>query len=125
MLKTKVMRFIGMVTAVLILTTTGEVCFADDPAASTADKGVLPVPDYLGEIGARANLTGDWGGVRQNWADRGITVAFDWYQAYQDIIDGGFEEGFANSTNLGDHRRLSGQFEQVARRRVHQFLLWL
>jgi porin len=30
-------------------------------------------------------------------------MAFDWYQAYQDIIDGGFEEGSANSTNL-DYR---------------------
>jgi porin len=92
-----------MLTAVIILTTTGAVCFADDPAASAAEQGILPVPDYSGEIGARSNLTGDWGGVRQNWADRGITMAFDWYQAYQDIIDGGFEEGSANSTNL-DYR---------------------
>lgn len=102
-LKKNVMRFVGIVTAVLILTTTGTVCFADDPDASRADQGILPVPDYSGEIGARAKLTGDWGGVRQNWADRGVTIAFDWYQAYQDIIDGGFEEGSANSTNL-DYR---------------------
>lgn len=102
-LKKNVMRFVGIVTAVLILTATGTVCFADDPDASRADQGILPVPDYSGEIGARAKLTGDWGGVRQNWADRGVTIAFDWYQAYQDIIDGGFEEGSANSTNL-DYR---------------------
>jgi porin len=92
-----------MLTALLFLAMTGAVCFADDPAASAADQGILPVPDYSGEIGARANLTGDWGGVRQSWADRGITMAFDWYQAYQDIIDGGFDEGSANSTNL-DYR---------------------
>jgi porin len=103
MSKTNVMRFVGMVTAVLILTTTGTVCIADDPVASTADQGILPVPDYSGEIGARANLTGDWGGVRQDWADRGVTMAFDWYQAYQDISDGGLKEGSENSTNL-DYR---------------------
>jgi hypothetical protein len=103
MLKTTVMRFVGMVTAVIILTTTGAVCFANDPDASTADQGILPVPDYSGDIGARTNLTGDWGDVRQNWADRGVTMAFDWYQAYQDVIDGGFEEGSENSTNL-DYR---------------------
>jgi len=97
------MRFVGMVTAVFILTTTGAVCFADDPAASAVDQGILPVPDYSGEIGARANLTGNWAGVRQNWADRGVTMAFDWFQSYQDIIDGGFEEGSENSTNL-DYR---------------------
>jgi porin len=102
-LKTNVRCFVYMLTALLILAMTGAVCFADDPAASTADQGILPVPDYSGEIGARSNLTGDWGGVRQNWADRGVTMAFDWYQAYQDIIDGGFEEGSANSTNL-DYR---------------------
>jgi porin len=30
-------------------------------------------------------------------------MAFDWFQSYQDIIDGGFEEGSENSTNL-DYR---------------------
>jgi hypothetical protein len=94
-------------TAVLILTTTGAICFADDPTASTADQGILPVPDYSGEIGARSNLTGDWAGVRQNWADRGVTMAIDWYQAYQDIIDGGFEEGSENSTIETKRRRLN------------------
>ena len=102
-LKTNGRCFVYMLTALLFLAMTGAVCFADDPSESAADQGILPVPDYSGEIGARSNLTGDWGGVRQNWADRGVTMAFDWYQAYQDIIDGGFEEGSAYSTNL-DYR---------------------
>src|SRR5260370_38818198 len=29
-----------------------------------ADKGILPIPDYSGDIGHRAYLTGDWGGLR-------------------------------------------------------------
>ena len=41
--------------------------------------------------------------MRQDWADRGVTLAFDWYQAYQDIVDGGTEEGGEHSTNL-DYR---------------------
>ncbi len=27
-------------------------------------------------------------------------MEFDWYQAYQDIVDGGFREGSEFSTNL-------------------------
>ena len=107
MLKNNGRCFVGMMTAVIILTTTSAVCFADDLAASTADQGILPVPDYSGEIWGRENLTGNWAGVRQNWADRGVTMVFDWYQAYQDIIDGGFEEGSANSTIETKRRSLN------------------
>ena len=84
---------IGMMTTVLLSFMTGVVCLAEDQAASASDQGMVTVPDYSGEIGARSNLTGDWGGLRQDWANRGVTVGFDWYQAYQNIVDGGTEEG--------------------------------
>lgn len=98
-----VKHFLRMVIAVLVLCTAGAVCFVDDTTASDSDQGMLPVPDYSGKIGSRANLTGDWGGVRQDWANRGITLGFDWYQSYQGIVDGGFDEDDAYSTNL-DYR---------------------
>jgi carbohydrate-selective porin OprB len=40
-------------------------------------------------------LTGDWGGLRKQWADKGATFRFDWYQALQGIVDGGIDEGWA------------------------------
>jgi len=55
-------HFLRMVVAVLVLCTTGAVCFVDDTAASDSDQGMLPVPDYSGKIGSRTTLTGDWGG---------------------------------------------------------------
>ena len=98
-----VKHLLRIIIAVLVLCTTGAVCFADDTTASDTDQGILPLPDYSGKLGSRANLTGDWGGVRQDWANRGITLGFDWYQSYQGIVDGGFDEDDAYSTNL-DYR---------------------
>lgn len=28
------------------------------------DKGMIPVPDYSGDLWKRSNMSGDWGGVR-------------------------------------------------------------
>lgn len=72
----------------------------DEPAASA---GLLPVPDYSGDWRTRPKLTGDWGGLRQEWADAGIFIDLDWYQSYQDIVEGGLDEGGESSTNL-DYR---------------------
>ena len=76
---------------------------ADEQTSSAADEGLLPIPDYSGDLVTRSYLSGDWQGLRQDWANRGITMEFDWYSAYQDIVDGGFREGSAFSTNL-DYR---------------------
>ncbi len=73
---------------------------AAEPAPS---EGLLPVPDYAGDWRTRPKLTGDWGGLRQEWADQGILIDLDWYQSYQDVVDGGFDEGGESSTNL-DYR---------------------
>jgi porin len=78
-------------------------CLAGDPVVYAADEGLLPVPDYSGDLWTRSHMTGDWGGLRQDWADRGVTMEFEWYQAYQDIIDGGRSEDSESSTNL-DYR---------------------
>ena len=76
----------------------------DVPAPeATTDEGLLPVPDYSGDWRTNPKLTGDWGGLRQDWANRGIFVDLDWYQAMQDIVDGGIREGNESSTNL-DYR---------------------
>ena len=63
---------------------------ADEQTSSAADEGLLPIPNYSGDLVTRSYLSGDWQGLRQDWANRGITMEFDWYSAYQDIVDGGF-----------------------------------
>jgi porin len=71
-----------------------------DPAqgdASTEDEppgnlGILPVPDYSGDVWARGNLTGDWGGTRGELASKGIQLNAEYYQYVQGVVDGGLEK---------------------------------
>jgi porin len=65
-----------------------------------ATEGILPVPDYSGDFWTRPNLTGDWGGIRQDWADNGFTFDLRWFQAGQGIVSGGRDERWAYVTNL-------------------------
>lgn len=68
-----------------------------------AAEGMLPVSVYDLSLKERGYLTGDWGGMRQRWAERGITLGFDWYQAYQEVVDGGVTNGGEYAANL-DYR---------------------
>ncbi len=42
----------------------------DQKSANPA--GILPIPDYGGDFWNRSHLTGDWGGMRTEWAEKGI-----------------------------------------------------
>jgi porin len=80
----------------------------DDQTAASSDAsseagqpdGILQVPDYSGDLRTRPALTGDWGGRRQQWADKGAFFRLDWYQAAQGVVDGGIDERWTYGTNL-------------------------
>jgi porin len=40
---------------------------------------------------SRSTLSGDWGGVRDQWAARGLTVNFDATYTFQGVVSGGFQ----------------------------------
>ena len=63
-------------------------------------EGILPVPDYSGDWKTRRFLTGDWGGLRQDWASKGITFDVEWLQIPQGIVSGGRDQLWAYATNL-------------------------
>jgi carbohydrate-selective porin OprB len=46
-------------------------------------EGLLPVPDYGGDLLNRSRLTGDWGGRRTDLANKGVQVDVDWTQYVQ------------------------------------------
>ena len=73
---------------------------AIDEQVTAAPTGILPVPDYSGAPGSRTNLTGDWGGKRQEWAEDGFTFNLRWFQVGQGIVNGGAEEHWTYVTNL-------------------------
>lgn len=55
-------------------------------------KGILPVPDYAGDLQERPALTGDWNGTRAKLADDGIQFQFKWVQYGQGIASGGLDD---------------------------------
>ena len=63
---------------------------AEGPEA--AAEGLLPVPDYSGGWTKRPFLSGDWGGRRQDWANKGVTFDFEWFQVAQGVLSGGLDE---------------------------------
>ncbi len=71
------------------------------PAALAQEgaQGLLPVPDYGGDLLNRSRLTGDWGGTRTDLANKGIQVDVDWTQYVQGIVDGGIDR----ETHYGGH----------------------
>jgi porin len=46
---------------------------------------------YGGNIWSRSTLTGDWGGVRDQWAAHGVTIAFGATYIFQGVASGGFD----------------------------------
>jgi porin len=71
------------------------------PAALAQEEaqGLLPVPDYGGDLWNRSHLTGDWGGRRTDLANKGVQVDVDWTQYVQGIADGGLDR----TTRYGGH----------------------
>lgn len=58
-----------------------------DPPAQT--EGILPVPDYSGDLWERNFLLGDFGGSRDSLAEKGVQFHIDWTQYVQGVVDGG------------------------------------
>lgn len=64
----------------------------DTPEAAATEEasgGILPVPDYGGDLSERSALTGDWGGGRGGLAERGVQLELNWIQYVQGIASGG------------------------------------
>lgn len=61
--------------------------------SSTAFAQLLPTPDYSGDLSSRSTLTGDWEGARGDLAAKGFHVDFESAATYQNLGDGGLNEG--------------------------------
>ena len=67
--------------------------WAADTAAATS---------YSGDFWARSTLTGDWWGLRNQLAEKGVTIDMSLTQAAQGIVHGGKETGWQYSGGRGD-----------------------
>src|SRR5262245_18881376 len=48
-----------------------------------------PKDPYSGDLLTRSTLTGDWGGFRNEWAAKGITIDLNVTQVGQGVVNGG------------------------------------
>ena len=100
-------RSLVIMSSSTVLIATGFAMAQDDaglPAVADAmtSKGILPVPDYGGDLGQRSTLTGDWNGSRAKLADDGIQFQFKWVQYGQEITSGGLDEA-TRYGGIGDY----------------------
>lgn len=61
----------------------------------------MPTPDYSGDLLNRSTLTGDWGGLRNDLARKGMTFDLTLTQVYQGVVHGGRDQSW-NYAGRGD-----------------------
>lgn len=68
--------------------------FAQDPTPTPSAKAVdaKPAPTPQPDLWHREEMTGDWGGIRSKWKEKGVTLEFSYTGFYQGIASGGVEE---------------------------------
>ena len=105
------MRTSGIVIAafaLLIVPAQGQTSLTNAPPAAADGPEAAT---YAGNIWSRSTLTGDWGGLRDQWAAHGVTVAFGATYIFQGVASGGFDgplfENFSDEDDTGN--TLSGE----------------
>ncbi len=63
-------------------------------------EGILPIPDYTGDLWTRRALLGDFDGGRTSLANRGVQFGIDWNQTVQSVVDGGRDTNTAYGGTL-------------------------
>ena len=99
-----------------------------DAADTKTDESPAPSPNYSGDFGLRSTLSGDWGGLRNDLAARGVTLEMSLTQSAQGVVHGGKDTGWQYSggrgdiiLNLDNRKSASGRafFERGSRRQFH------
>lgn len=100
--------------SLIVGATSGSMLAQDPPTASTNSSTVAQAETaeseeavtYGGTIGSRSTLTGDWGGVRDQWAAHGVTIAFSTTYIFQGVASGGFDgplfQNFSDEDDTGN-----------------------
>jgi porin len=73
---------------------------SEEPATPSPEKAVVPLAPLSGDFWSRPVLTGDWGGLRSDLANKGIQFDLGWTQTVQSIVSGGRDTGTAYISNL-------------------------
>lgn len=101
-------RYCFKIFYIMLFILTFSICFnnakAEEPIGDEMEaeiaQGVLPIPDYGGDVWSREYLAGDWGGVRTEWANRGIQFDIDYVQWADAAVIGGKSDHTKYGGNL-------------------------
>lgn len=95
-IKTKTLTVVASIAVFFCLIgLSSMVSAADEPqkkemlSLTRAEPSVTPHSDYSGDFLNRATITGDWGGLRTNLYEQGITLDAVLTQVYQSVVSGG------------------------------------
>jgi len=66
-----------------------------EPSAKERHGGIIPLRDFAGDLSSRANLLGDWGGLRSDLARKGVNFRGSLTPLLQSVADGGAEDDTA------------------------------
>jgi len=69
-------------------------------ASADQPKGILPISEYGGDIWNRSHLTGDWGGTRTEWANKGVQAEMEYLGWAGSVVDGGTDSETETGNNL-------------------------
>jgi len=58
-------------------------------SARVGAQDTTPKDPYSGDFLTRSTLTGDWGGLRNEWAAKGVTIDLNVTQIGQGVVNGG------------------------------------
>ena len=78
---------------VLLIVLVAGILFSAQARAEEA----APAPNYSGDLWSRSTLTGDWGGVRNDWAKKGVTFDMNLTQTGMSVVSGGKHQGWEYS----------------------------
>ena len=94
-------RLTSLLIVVFVLTSAPAQGDSSKPTASADQpQGILPVPEYGGDIWSRDNLTGDWGGRRTEWANKGVQLGLEYLHWVGSVVDGGLTDEMESGANV-------------------------
>ncbi len=73
---------------------------SDKTVTDSQPQGILPIPDYGGDIWNRNHLTGDWGGKRTEWANKGVQAEVEYLAWVGSVVDGGLSSETESGNNI-------------------------
>jgi porin len=94
-MRRKTLKGVGSIALFLLATILPVSVLYAQEAPDSKPSGILPIPKYCGDIWSRDYLTGDWGGKRTDWADKGVQFEFEFMQYGQKVTKGGVDKSAA------------------------------